>query len=77
MTVPHLKDDVLHPYFGQFGHPGVGYRVGELPVPWFNSLPSRVHAIWHSLQMLKDLLRIRVYDLTGAYSSHVHGEVRG
>ena len=38
-----------------------GYRVGELPVPWFNSLPSRVHAVWHSTQMLKDLLRIRTH----------------
>lgn len=46
-----------------------GYRVGELPVPWFDSVPSRVHAVWHSAQMLKDLVRIRLFDLTGAYES--------
>lgn len=46
-----------------------GYRVGELPVPWVNSVPSRVHPFWHSAQMLKDLVRIRLFDLTGAYKS--------
>lgn len=44
-----------------------GYRVGELPVPWFNSLPSRVHPLWHSAQMLRDLARIRFLAATGAY----------
>jgi len=44
-----------------------GYRIGELPVPWFNSLPSRVHPLWHSAQMLRDLLRIRLFAATGAY----------
>ena len=44
-----------------------GYRVGELPVPWFDSVPSRVHPLWHSGQMLKDLFRIRLFALTGAY----------
>lgn len=47
----------------------LGYRVGELPVPWFDSIPSRVHPVWHSLQMLKDLVRIRWYALMGAYES--------
>ena len=46
-----------------------GYRVGEQPVPWFDSVPSRVHAVWHSAQMLKDLARIRLFDLTGTYES--------
>lgn len=46
-----------------------GYRVGELPVPWFDSIPSRVHPVWHSLQMLKDLARIRWYALTGEYET--------
>ena len=46
-----------------------GYRVAELPVPWFDSVPSRVHAVWHSAQMLKDLLKIRVLDRAGAYES--------
>ena len=44
-----------------------GYRIGELPVPWFNSLPSRVHLLWHSAQMLRDLVRIRFFAATDAY----------
>jgi dolichyl-phosphate beta-glucosyltransferase len=46
-----------------------GYRVAEIPVPWFNSLPSRVDPLRHSLEMLRDLLRIRLFDLRGAYAS--------
>jgi dolichyl-phosphate beta-glucosyltransferase len=45
------------------------YRVAELPVPWFDSVPSRVHAVWHSLQMLKDLVRIRILGVSGAYGT--------
>ncbi|HEY7699243.1 MAG TPA: dolichyl-phosphate beta-glucosyltransferase [Vicinamibacteria bacterium] len=45
-----------------------GYRVAEIPVPWFNSLPSRVDPLRHSLQMLRDLLRIRFYQLFNAYA---------
>jgi dolichyl-phosphate beta-glucosyltransferase len=44
-----------------------GYRVAELPVPWFDSVPSRVHAVWHSAQMLKDLVRIRLLDAARSY----------
>ena len=46
-----------------------GYRVSELPVPWSDSIPSRVHAVWHSLQMLKELMKIRLLGATGAYES--------
>ena len=52
-----------------------GYRVGELPVPWFNSLPSRVHPLWHSAQMLRDLARIRFLAATDAYEPN-RGEAR-
>ncbi len=45
-----------------------GYRVAEIPVPWFNSLPSRVDPLIHGLEMLRDLLRIRLFDLRGAYA---------
>jgi dolichyl-phosphate beta-glucosyltransferase len=44
-----------------------GYRVAEMPVPWFNALPSRVDPLRHSLQMLRDLLRIRLFDFRGVY----------
>lgn len=46
-----------------------GYRVAEIPVPWFNSLPSRVDPIRHSLQMLRDVARIRLFAWRGAYDS--------
>jgi dolichyl-phosphate beta-glucosyltransferase len=45
-----------------------GYRVAEIPVPWFNSLPSRVDPLRHSVEMLRDVLRIRLFDLRGAYA---------
>lgn len=45
-----------------------GYRVAEIPVPWFNSLPSRVDPLGHSVEMLRDLLRIRIFDRTGVYA---------
>jgi dolichyl-phosphate beta-glucosyltransferase len=44
-----------------------GYRVAEVPVPWFNSLPSRVDPLVHSAEMLRDLIRIRLFDRSGAY----------
>ena len=46
-----------------------GYCVAELPVTWSDSVPSQVHAVRHSLQMLKDLMRIRLLGVTGAYES--------
>jgi dolichyl-phosphate beta-glucosyltransferase len=36
-----------------------GYRVSEVPVRWINSPTSRVLAVRHSSQMLRDLARIR------------------
>jgi hypothetical protein len=37
----------------------MGQRVVEVPVRWFHQDSSRVHAIRHGLQMLRDTLRIR------------------
>jgi dolichyl-phosphate beta-glucosyltransferase len=37
-----------------------GYRVAEVPVLWFNSPDSRVHLVRDSLQMLLDVLRLRL-----------------
>lgn len=36
-----------------------GYRIKEVPIRWFNSPDSRVHPVKDSLQMLKDLVKIR------------------
>jgi dolichyl-phosphate beta-glucosyltransferase len=37
----------------------MGQRVVEVPVRWFHQDASRVHALRHGLQMLRDTLRIR------------------
>ena len=38
----------------------IGYRIIEVPVKWLNSPKSKVHPIFDSLQMLFDLVRIRL-----------------
>lgn len=37
-----------------------GYRVAEVPIEWLNAPGSKVHPVKDSLQMLKDLCRIRL-----------------
>ncbi|GLI38910.1 glycosyltransferase family 2 protein [Geobacter hydrogenophilus] len=37
-----------------------GHRVAEVPIKWINSPGSKVHPVFDSLQMLKDLCRIRM-----------------
>lgn len=46
----------------------MGFSVAEIGVLWKNSPESKVHPVWHSLQMLRDLLRIRYYHLCGLYT---------
>ena len=36
------------------------YRVSEVPVRWLNSPASKVHPVFDSLQMLFDLVKIRL-----------------
>lgn len=36
-----------------------GYRIKEVPVRWINSTRTSVHAVRHSREMLRDVLRIR------------------
>ncbi|HEX4213517.1 MAG TPA: dolichyl-phosphate beta-glucosyltransferase [Candidatus Dormibacteraeota bacterium] len=38
-----------------------GFRVVEVPVRWLNSDTSRVSPVVHSTQMLRDLLRLRLF----------------
>lgn len=42
-------------------------KIREVPIEWHDSRPSRVHIIWSSLQMLRDLLVIRYNHLRGLY----------
>lgn len=61
----------------------LGYRIAEVPVRWLNSRPSRVHPVWHSMQMLFELAQIRRLLASDSYthadddmggSVRVHGE---
>jgi dolichyl-phosphate beta-glucosyltransferase len=36
-----------------------GYQIKEVPVRWINSSKTSVHAVQHSREMLRDVLRIR------------------
>lgn len=44
-----------------------GLRVKEIPVRWINSPQSRVRILSDSMNMLIDLMRIRLNDLSGRY----------
>ncbi len=44
-----------------------GFKIKEIGVLWENHALSKVHPIYHSLQMLKDLLIIRGNGLLGRY----------
>jgi dolichyl-phosphate beta-glucosyltransferase len=44
-----------------------GLKIREIGVLWENDEQSRVHPIVHSLQMLRDLMAIRWFWLTGCY----------
>ncbi|MFN7976003.1 MAG: dolichyl-phosphate beta-glucosyltransferase [Acidobacteriota bacterium] len=46
-----------------------GFRVVEEPVTWNNSLGSKVDPIVDSLRMLRDLVRVRIWDMRGLYDA--------
>ncbi|HWQ84285.1 MAG TPA: glycosyltransferase, partial [Anaerolineales bacterium] len=45
-----------------------GYRIVELPIPWYFNEDSKVRVIRDSLEMARDLLRIRWNSLRGRYN---------
>jgi hypothetical protein len=45
----------------------LGYRIIELPVPWYFNPDSRVRVVQDSLTMGLDLLKIRLNGLRGIY----------
>jgi dolichyl-phosphate beta-glucosyltransferase len=47
----------------------MGMRIKEVGVLWENNVLSKVHPVFHSLQMLRDLFVIRWYWLTGCYGA--------
>lgn len=48
-----------------------GFSVKEIGVLWTNDSQSRVHPLFHSFQMFKDLIIIRSYALLGYYGRGV------
>ena len=45
----------------------LGYSIKEVPVRWLNRAASKVNPLTHPLQMLTDLIRIRLRGWKGAY----------
>ncbi|MGB6183331.1 MAG: dolichyl-phosphate beta-glucosyltransferase [Rhodococcus sp. (in: high G+C Gram-positive bacteria)] len=46
----------------------LGYRAAEVPVEWIDAPGSTVEAAKVSMQFLRDLMRIRQYDVRGRYT---------
>jgi len=46
----------------------LGYRIKEVPAEWDYQRTRRVNLLRDSLRGLRDLLRIRLADLRGAYA---------
>lgn len=43
------------------------FKIKEIPIRWENSALSKVNPARHSLQMFRDLFRIKIKDLKGCY----------
>ncbi len=46
----------------------LGFSIKEVPIRWINRVESKVNPVTSSLQMLRDLFRIRLRDLLGGYA---------
>ena len=44
-----------------------GFRIVEVPIPWYYTPGSKIHVLRDSFKMAADLLKIRWYGLTGRY----------
>ncbi len=47
------------------------YRIAEVPVRWLNDPNTKVQTLKHGMQMLRDLLVIRLNDLKGRYAERL------
>ena len=47
-----------------------GYRIVELPIPWYYDPESRIHLVHDTLALLQDLLTIRRNARRGLYDPH-------
>lgn len=48
-----------------------GYRVVELPIPWYFNSESKIRVIKDSVRMGLDLFKIRLNDIKGVYATKV------
>ncbi|MBI1910598.1 MAG: glycosyltransferase family 2 protein [Deltaproteobacteria bacterium] len=46
----------------------LGYSIKEVPIKWVNRFESRVNPLIHPLQMMRDMIKMRIWDLRGLYS---------
>lgn len=47
----------------------MSYRIGELPIEWHFNDDSRVQPFKDTLDMVREIVRIRINDVTGAYTA--------
>lgn len=47
-----------------------GYRIREVPIRWVHAASDRVSPIKDSIRMFRDIIRIRLVALKGAYAHH-------
>lgn len=45
----------------------LGYRIIEIPVPWYHNGQSKVHVMRDLLKVARELIQIRINDLNGIY----------
>jgi dolichyl-phosphate beta-glucosyltransferase len=45
-----------------------GYKIKEVPIIWHHNETDRVNPVKDSLRMLRDIIKVRLTDLTGKYS---------
>jgi hypothetical protein len=44
-----------------------GYKILEIPIPWYYNANSKISVVKDSFQMGLDILKIRLNDLRGGY----------
>ncbi|MCS7192977.1 MAG: glycosyltransferase family 2 protein [Armatimonadetes bacterium] len=47
------------------------YRIAEIPIRWLNDPNTKVQTLKHGMQMLRDLVIVRLNDLRGRYAENL------
>lgn len=70
--------EISKPFFGAFdvevlyAAKKMGYKIKEVPVMWNYVTTTRLNAISNSFKMARDVLRIKILGLKGAYTGKEH-----